>query len=173
MKRQAILMLLSFAATVSQAHVTLEQREAEAGSAYKAVLKVGHGCEGSATRKLTVLLPAGFRGAKPTPKAGWTLQLRMEKLAQPYDSHGKAVTEGLAEVSWTANTEADWLQDAWYDEFIVRGSLPLDAGAMWFKVRQTCAQGESNWAEVPADGTSTRGLKLPAALLLVTPRLQR
>jgi uncharacterized protein YcnI len=173
MKRQAILTLLALAATVSQAHVTLEQREAEAGTVYKAVFKVGHGCDGAATRKLTVLLPAGFKGAKPTPKAGWTLHLRKEKLAQPYDSHGKAVTEGLAEVSWTANTEADWLQNAWYDEFVVRGSLPEQAGPLWFKVRQSCAQGESNWAEVPAEGTSTRGLKLPAALLQVAPRAQR
>lgn len=160
-------------ASSAHAHITLEQREAEAGSAYKAVFKVGHGCDGSATRRITVTLPTGFKGAKPVPKAGWTLNLRMDKLAQPYESHGKPVTEGLAEVTWTANSEADWLQDAWYDEFIVRGTLPDQAGPLWFKVRQLCAQGESNWAEVPAEGSSTRGLKLPAALLTVKPAAQR
>ncbi|MDI4635398.1 YcnI family protein [Pelomonas sp. V22] len=170
MKPSLILIASLLIAGSAAAHITLDQREAEAGSVYKAVLKVGHGCEGSPTRAITVLLPPGFKGANPVPKAGWTLKLRMEKLAQPYESHGKPVTEGLAEVSWTANTEADWLQDAWYDEFVVRGTLPAEAGALWFKVRQTCAQGESNWAAVPAEGTSTRGLKSPAALLLVTPK---
>ena len=29
------------------AHVTLKQQDAAAGSTYKAVLRVGHGCEGS------------------------------------------------------------------------------------------------------------------------------
>lgn len=170
MKPSLLLICSLLIAGSAEAHITLDQREAEAGSIYKAVLKVGHGCEGSPTKQITVQLPPGFKGAKPVPKAGWTLKLRMEKLAQPYESHGKAVTEGLAEVSWTANSEADWLQDAWYDEFVVRGTLPEQAGPLWFKVRQTCAQGEWNWAEVPAEGLSTRGLKAPAALLQVTPK---
>ena len=136
----------------AQAHVVLEQGEAEAGSAYKAVFKVGHGCDGSATRQISVTLPAGFRGAKPTPKPGWTLTL---------NTH---------EISWTANTEADQLQDAWYDEFTLRGSLPDQPGVLWFNVRQTCAKGESNWAEIPPTGASAKGLKLPAARLMLTPR---
>lgn len=168
MKNLFLIVSSLFAAGAAQAHVVLEQKEAEAGSAYKAVLKVGHGCDGSATRQISVTLPSGFRGAKPTPKAGWTLALRTATLERPYESHGKPVTEGLAELSWTANTEADHLQDAWADEFIVRGTLPAHAGTLWFKVRQTCVKGESNWAEVPAEGSSTQGLKEPAARLTVT-----
>nr|WP_316638499.1 YcnI family protein [uncultured Roseateles sp.] len=172
MNKTLIACLLALTGT-TQAHIVLEQREAEAGSSYRAVLKVGHGCEGSATRQLVVTLPAGLRGAKPVPKPGWRLNLRTEKLAQPFDSHGKPVTEGLAEVSWTALTEADQLQDAWYDEFELRTTLPEQAGELWFKVRQVCAVGESNWAEVPAAGASAKGLKLPAARLLVTPAAKR
>lgn len=171
MNKTLIAGLLALAGT-AQAHIVLEQREAEAGSIYKAVLKVGHGCDGSATRQLVVTLPAGLRGAKPVPKPGWRLGLRMEKLAQPFESHGKPITEGLAEVSWTALSEADQLQDAWYDEFELRAGLPDQPGELWFKVRQVCALGESNWAEVPAAGASTKGLKLPAARLLVIPALK-
>jgi len=170
LKNTALGLALCTLAAAASAHVVLEQKEAEAGSAYKAVLKVGHGCEGSATTALHVTLPPGFRGAKPTPKPGWTLNLGMEKLAQPYESHGKPVLEGLAEVSWTANSEADFLQDAWYDEFIVRGSLPEQPGELWFRVRQVCARGETSWSEVPAAGASIRGLKTPAARLLVLPK---
>ncbi len=60
---------------------------------------------------------------------------------------------------------SDWLQDAWYDEFMLRGGLPGAAGPMWFKVLQTCEKGSIDWADVPASGLSTQGMKTPAALL--------
>ena len=41
------------------AHITLEQREAPAGSTYKAVMRVGHGCEGSPTIAVRVQIPDG------------------------------------------------------------------------------------------------------------------
>lgn len=153
----------------AQAHVTLEQAEAKAGSTYKAVMRVGHGCEGSPTHTVTVRLPAGFRGAKPVPKAGWALTVRKEKLAQPYDNHGRTVTEDPAEISWRALGRESWLDDAWYDEFVVRGQLPEQAGPLWFKVVQTCEKGTAEWVQVPEAGTSTQGLKAPAALLKVLP----
>lgn len=154
-------------ATAAQAHVTLESPKAAAGSTYKAVLKVGHGCEGSPTHTVTVQIPSGLSGAKPVPKAGWTLSLRKEKLGTPYESHGRQVTEDVVEVSWKANTRADWLEDAWYDEFTVRGQLPPTAGPLWFKVSQVCEKGRWDWAEVPKEGMSTQGLRAPAALLEV------
>jgi uncharacterized protein YcnI len=47
--------------------------------------------------------------------------------------------------------------------------LPAVPGPLWFKVLQQCEKGEINWATVPASGTSTRGIKAPAALLELTP----
>jgi periplasmic copper chaperone A len=150
-------------------HIVLEQGSAQAGSSYRAVLRVGHGCGSEATQAIRVLLPAGFRGAKPMPKPGWTLATRNEKLAQPYSSHGKEVTQDVVEISWTAATPANALPDAHYDEFILRGTLPEQPGALWFKVLQRCATAQNDWAEVPATGTETKGMKTPAALLTVTP----
>ncbi len=156
-------------ATAVFPHVVLDEPVALAGSGYKAALRVGHGCEGAATTAITVLLPAGFQGAKPMPKPGWVLAIRREKLARPYSSHGKQVTEDVTEISWTAAARENWLPDAWYDEFVLRGSLPAEAGALWFKVLQTCEKGRLEWTQVPAAGTSTKGLKSPAALLEVLP----
>lgn len=155
MTTQPILGLALFAATAAQAHVTLDQGEAPAGSSYKAVFKVGHGCEGGlATRQIIVTPPPGLRNAKPMPKAGWTLAIAAN-----------------GDISWTARTEVDYVQDAWYDEFTIRTTLPEEPGVLWFKVRQGCVGGEANWADVPAAGSdSTKGLKQPAARLLVTPR---
>jgi uncharacterized protein YcnI len=156
-------------ATASFPHIVLDEPAALAGSGYKAALRVGHGCEGSATTAITVLLPAGFQGAKPMPKPGWVLATRRETLAQPYSSHGKQVTHDVTEISWTAAARENWLPDAFFDEFVLRGSLPVEAGALWFKVLQTCEQGRLEWTQVPVTGTSTRGLKSPAVLLEVLP----
>jgi uncharacterized protein YcnI len=167
--RAGMVGLLGLAAAVAQAHVVLEVPSAVAGSYYKAVLTVGHGCQGQATHTVVVRLPAGFKGAKPMPKPGWSVALRREPLAQPYASHGRQVTEDTAEVTWTAQTPEAPLADAHFDEFVLRGQLPDAAGPLWFKVRQLCAQGQLDWAEVPASGNSTQGLKAPAALLEVLP----
>ena len=156
-------------AQAAQAHVTLLERSAAAGTSYKAVLTLTHGCEGSPVRAVTVRVPAGLRGAKPMPKPGWTLQVIRAALATPYTSHGKLVTEDTVELRWTAQSQEAWLQDAWFDEFTLRGQLPATPGPLWFKVRQDCERGAIDWSEVPAEGTSTRGLKAPAVLLEVRP----
>ena len=47
--------------------------------------------------------------------------------------------------------------------------LPPQPGPLWFRVEQHCEGGAVDWAEVPASGTDTRGLKHPAALLNARP----
>jgi periplasmic copper chaperone A len=151
--------------TAASAHVVLQDPAAAAGSGYRATFLVGHGCEGTATTAIKVRIPEDFQGAKPMPKAGWTLNIVSAPLAKPYSSHGKRVTEDVAEISWTANGPGSALPDAWYEEFVLRGTTPGQAGLLWFKVLQTCEKGQNDWSETPASGSSTKGLKAPAALL--------
>jgi periplasmic copper chaperone A len=156
-------------ATASFSHVVLQERTTAALSTYKAVLQVGHGCDGSATNQIRVTVPAGFAAARPMPKPGWNLSVKMGKLATPYDNgHGGMVTEGVSEVTWMAAAKDSALPDAHYDEFVIRGRVPKEAGPMWFKVFQGCEKGNTDWSEVPASGTSTKGLKSPAALLEIS-----
>lgn len=157
--------LLSLASTVAPAHVTLEQPSAPAGSYYKAVFRVGHGCAGSPTIGLTVALPAGVMAAKPMPKPGWSLATRIEKLSQPYQSHGRTVTEDVAAVSWRGGP----LPDAHYDEFVIRLRLPQTPGPLYFRVAQFCEQGRIDWADIPAEGRTPGDYKTPAAVLEVLP----
>ena len=96
---------ISLLAMPAFSHIVLETKTAATGSTYKAVFQVGHGCQGSATTGITVLLPAGFQGAKPYPKAGWILAVKQEKRAKPYASHGKPITEDVRVVSWTADSK--------------------------------------------------------------------
>ncbi len=169
MKLHKMLPLLLLVAGTAQAHVVLEEPAALAGGSYRASFRIGHGCGSSPTTGIQVFIPAGVRGAKPMPKAGWTLTTRREPLAKPYDNHGKTVREDVVEISWTAQSPASALPDDWYEEFVLRATLPAQAGALWFRVLQTCASGQLDWADVPAQGTSTRGMKTPAALLEVLP----
>ena len=168
LKTAAAACALTLSVTAAFSHVVLETRSAPAGSAYKAVFQVGHGCQGSATTGISVQIPAGFQGARPYPKAGWTLAIKTGKLAKPYESYGKQVTEDVTAISWTAAGKDAVLQDTYFDEFVLRGQLPETAGPLWFKVLQTCENGSADWSEVPASGSSAKGLKSPAALLEVT-----
>jgi uncharacterized protein YcnI len=147
------------------AHIVLTEPKAVADSYYKATLRVGHGCNSSATTGLTVQVPAGFQGAKPQPKVGWTIATRKDKLATPYNSHGKTVTHDVVELRWTAASKETALPDDQFDEFAFMGRLPDSAGLMWVKVLQTCESGQTDWSDIPVSGSSTRGLKSPAALL--------
>jgi uncharacterized protein YcnI len=152
-------------ATAPFAHIVLADGAALASTSYRATLRVGHGCDGSPVTALRVSIPAGFQGAKPMPKPGWVLAIKTAKLDKPYDNHGKQVTDDVSEITWTAATKDSALPDAHYDEFVLRGGLPAQAGPMWFKVLQTCEKGSIDWVEVPASGISTKGMKAPAALL--------
>ena len=86
-------------------------------------------------------------------------------LAKPYDSHGKTIAADVVEVRWTATGEDKALPEAWYDEFVLRGTTPIEAGPLWLNVLQTCENGLNGWWKAPASGSSTKGLKAPAALL--------
>jgi copper(I)-binding protein len=145
--------LTAFALTTlaqgASAHVSLQQPIAESGSAYQAVLRIGHGCDGAPTTAVSVRIPAGLGGAQPQLKPGWTVSMK----------------EGTA--TWTAASKEAALPAKERGEFAIKGTLPADAGPMWFKVLQTCDQASLDWSQVPANGTSTDGLKSPAALLQV------
>jgi hypothetical protein len=154
---------------IAHAHIVLAEPKAVAGSYHKATLRVGHGCNGSSTTGLIVQVPAGFQGAKPQPKFGWTVATRKAKLATPYNSHGKTVTDDVVELRWTVSDKDAALPDDQFDEFAFMGRLPDQPGTLWVKVLQTCETGQNDWSDIPANGTSTRGTRLPAALLEVQP----
>jgi uncharacterized protein YcnI len=138
----------------ASAHITLETQQAPVGSAYKAVLRVPHGCDGKATVAVRVKMPEGFIAAKPMPKAGWDLKTVKGKYAKAYTLYGEAVTEGVQEIDWTGGK----LPDEFYDEFVLRGTLAgdLPAGQMlYFPVVQECEGGAvDRWIQIPQAGQS-------------------
>ena len=153
----------------ASAHVVLEYQVAPAASSYKATFKVGHGCGAAPTRQVVVDIPAGVRGARPMPKPGWTLEVQRDKLAQPYTSHGRSVTEDVVRITWTARTAEDMLPSAHYDEFVLVATTPEQAGTVYWPVRQVCTEGRNDWTDVPKPGQKLSDLKSPAAALEILP----
>lgn len=149
------------------AHATLETTQAVAGSYYKAVVRVGHGCTGGEpSLKIRVRIPDGVTSVKPMPKAGWTLTIVNGPLKTPVsDGHGGQITEGVTEVTWTGS-----LADAHYDEFVLRGKLPDSTGPLYWPIVQECANGAARWIEIPAAGQKSDDLKEPAPFVVLTPK---
>jgi len=147
------------------AHVSLEKSEAAVGAAYKAVVKVPHGCKGAPTVKVEVKLPEGFIGAKPMPKPGWKLATTTGAYKSTHEFyHGTKLSEGVTAVTWSDGE----LADEHYDEFAVSGYIAreLEAGdALYFPVVQTCTKGELKWVEIPGPGVDAHDLAAPAAAL--------
>jgi uncharacterized protein YcnI len=147
------------------AHVTLESQEATANASYKAVLRVGHGCEGKPTTAIRVQIPEGVIAVKPMPKPGWQVDTVKGKYERPYDYFGSELTEGVRQIAWTGGE----LRDDFYDEFVFVGRLTdFEPGTMLnFPTVQECAGGVHRWIEIPAAGQDPDELEEPAPQLTI------
>lgn len=153
----------------AQAHITLETQAAPVAASYKAVFRVPHGCDGSATTGIRVRIPEGVIAAKPMPKPGWTLETVKAKYAKSYEYYGTPVTEGVTEIAWSGGS----LPDAFYDEFVMRVYLTgdLKPGSMlYFPVVQQCETGVERWIEIPAEGKGADDYETPAPGLKLEPK---
>ncbi len=147
------------------AHATLEKTENTVGASYKGVVRIGHGCNGSATTSVKIKIPEGLIGVKPMPKMGWALTINKAAYTQTYTVHGKDVSEGVSEIIWSGGK----LLDENYDEFVFTSQVSDKVAAgttLYIPVTQICEQGETAWVETP--NSQGQKLKSPAPALRVT-----
>lgn len=150
---RAVLAVIVFTVAVADnalAHLTLETPKAPAGSFYKAVLGVIHGCQGSATTAVRVKIPEGVTGVRPMPKPGWELNIKKESNV----------------IAWTGGH----LPNHWYNEFVFVARLPeAPPGTMvYFPVVQECVEGVNRWIAIPTEGKSTHEYDKPAPGVMLT-----
>jgi uncharacterized protein YcnI len=141
----AVLALLPLWPLAAQAHVSLVENSAKAGSEFVAIFRVGHGCGGSPTIALSITLPSGVT-ARPQAKPGWTI-------AQQRDP---------AAIIWRGGV----LAADQFDDFAVLLHLPAAPGRLIFPVTQSCAAGVEHWSDAPAPGKPPAH---PAPVLTLTP----
>lgn len=153
MKTLAIFFILALP-SLAFSHASLEQKEVETGTFYKAVLGIGHGCEGAATTKVTVELPEGVNKAKPMPKVGWQV------------TAVKNATGDIKQLVWSEGE----LLDAHFDEFVFKAKINATPQTLFFLTKQECVTGEIYWNEIPAKDKTTHDYKFPAPALKVLKR---
>lgn len=148
-------------APAAQAHIVLDQPKAEAGTYYASAFRVGHGCDGSATTKLTITMPESLVTVRPQLKPGWTITIEKAKLAAPIQGEGgKAITERVASITWEGRLDPDY-----FDEFGVSTKLPAEPGTLYFPAVQTCEAGSIAWTDIPASGQAWHDVAHPAPVL--------
>lgn len=141
---------LAFPAAAS-AHVSVDSTTTTAGEYATLTFAIGHGCEGSPTKSVTVDFPAEIGSVKATAKPGWDAAVSDEG-----DTHS---------VTYTAEEP---LPDELRDTIEIAALLPLDGEAgdvLTFPVTQVCTTGENLWDQV-ADGDAEP--ELPAPQLTLT-----
>lgn len=166
LRRLAALLLaaiLSWGAS-AQAHVVLTERQATAGTYFKIVLRVPHGCGESPTTGLRVEIPADIFVAKPMPKTGWEIDVERAPIETPHKNEGHVLTERVRSVTWRGGP----LPADQFDEFSLLVRLPDQAGPLAFPTIQTCVSGDVAWTSVPSDGEPAPDPKHPAPILTVT-----
>lgn len=165
-KLSATALVTIFAPTFANAHATLDIKEAEVNTYQRVAVRIGHGCDGQSTKKLTITIPEGIISVKPMPKPGWELETITGEYAKKYQNHGREITSGVTQLIWSGGK----LKDAHYDEFVFRARFTdgLEQGVKTFiPIVQNCADGELSWSEIPAEGQDPHDLKRPAPGVMI------
>jgi uncharacterized protein YcnI len=173
MRPQLPLLAAAFAALAltpygALAHPSLQPREAKVGASHRVVISIPHGCDGSATVRVRVVIPEGVIGVKPMLKPGWTITAVRGPYARSYPHyHGQTLTEGVKEVIWSGRLPDDHFDDFVFSAFL---SDTLPAGQrLYFPTFQECEKGEHQWTGIPAPGQDAHALPSPAPGVALLP----
>lgn len=163
-----IVLALGGVAGPAAGHVGGTPSDATAGASTVLTLTVGHGCDGSPTTRLEVQVPESVLSVTPTRHPLWDVQVTEVDLEEPAtDAHGNEVTRRTDRVTWTARTP---LPDGVRDTVELAFQVPDAAGdVLAFPTVQECAEGETAWVEVPAEGQDPHELEQPAPMFEVLP----
>ncbi|MGN7701647.1 YcnI family copper-binding membrane protein [Cellulosimicrobium sp. 22601] len=154
-------------AGAAAAHVTVTPDTTDAGAYALLTFGVPHGCGDSPTTKVSIQVPEQIVTVTPTVNPGWDVEKVMAALDEPVDDgHGGQYTERVAEVVYTAKAP---LPDGYRDALVLSLQLPDAAGdTLVFPTVQECAEGETAWVQVAAEGEDGHDLEAPAPLVELT-----
>ncbi len=144
-----------FAASAS-AHVKVSGIDAVQGGSGVLTFRVPSESATASTTGLLITFPAAtpFTSVDVQPKAGWQAKVTQKPLAKPQKSDdGDEITEYVAQVDYTAVSEAAAIPPGEFDMFNLSvGPFP-DAASMSFGALQTYSDGSTvNWDEQSANG---------------------
>jgi uncharacterized protein YcnI len=144
------LLILALPAAAS-AHVTLQPSEAAAGDYTVLDVRVPNERDDAATTKVAVQLPSGFVFASYEPIPGWSVEVKMQKLAEPVQGEDGQITSEVRQMTWTASGDGAGVQPGQFQDFPISVQIPSAAGeTLTFKALQTYDDGEVvRWIGAP------------------------
>jgi uncharacterized protein YcnI len=127
----------------AQAHVTLQPNSAAAGGYTRLDVRVPNERDDASTTKVEVQFPDGFQSASYEPVPGWSAEVTTGKLAEPIQTDDGEVTEGVKQITWTADSEKDAIPPGGFIDFGLSLRIPDTPGEdLTFKALQTYSSGE-------------------------------
>jgi uncharacterized protein YcnI len=161
MKKTAIAALATTAAlaipATAGAHVTLQPREAAAGSFSKFDVRVPNERDHKGTIKVDLRLPDGFYFLSYQKVPGWTTKVYRKKLDKPVDLGGFSVNERYTRVVWRAKKpKRDRIAPGQFQDFPLSVRVPDGAPGtqLVFRAFQTYQGGERvAWTGAPGADT--------------------
>ncbi|GAA1337653.1 YcnI family protein [Arthrobacter roseus] len=163
----ATLGLMTAGVASASAHVTVTPDSTDAGAYSVLTFAASHGCEDSPTTSFTIDIPDTIADAKPTVYAGWDVKKVEEKLDEPLTlEDGSSITKHVGKIVYTPKTP---LEDGYRMALEVQIQNPDKSGeTLAFPVLQKCAEGETDWSEMPAEGQDPHELEAPAPSYTLT-----
>jgi uncharacterized protein YcnI len=151
--------------STASAHITASPTELPPGYTY-AEFAVPHGCDGSATTRIRIKIPAGIASVKPQEVFGWTIATKEGTLPEPVSIFGDEMTEGVTEVSWAGGPLPDSHMQRFGLSFFASESLAGET--VYFPVVQQCEEGVTRWIEIPVEGEEPPEEPAPGIAILAS-----
>jgi uncharacterized protein YcnI len=145
------------ASGIAEAHVVLGTKSAAAGSDFRAVFTVEHGCGNEPTTAIRIRLDDRIVSAKAVDKPGWKTGA---------SSAGDSSPAVPREVSWTGGS----LPTHTSATFVIDVRLPAaqPGTVIYFPLVQECGRASVRWIETPLPGERPDSMEYPAPFVTLT-----
>jgi uncharacterized protein len=147
------------------AHVTVNPREAAAGSFSVMTVRVPNERDRKGTKKLTLTLPDGFFSLSYKKVPGWKIKVTKTKLQTPVSLGDFSVDEQFTKVTFTANRRGV-IRPGQFEEFALSVRVPdgNPGDVLTFGAIQVYQGGEKvRWTGAPDADTPAPRVTLTAA----------
>ncbi len=136
-------------ASVGFAHNYLVETQAPAGYVHDLIMRVPHGCQGSAVNKVRIKIPEGVYRVTTDDRDDWDVTMTMRKVDPPaVGDGGRPITETVDEIMWS-NPKRLLPADR-TGEFRFRAKLPDEVGrVLFFRTLNACVEGDDNYVDLP------------------------
>lgn len=145
----AVLCSTALFSTLALAHNYLVETQAPAGYVYDLVMRVPHGCQGSAVKQVRIKIPEGVFRVTAEDRDDWEVTMTTRKVDPPaVGDGGREITETIDEIMWS-NPKRLLPADR-TGEFKFRAKLPDEVGkVLFFRTLNTCVEGDDNYVDLP------------------------